>query len=178
LPQGAAGHYELVGPGVAIAVAACVPKSLVVALDAAGDDVDVESAAGDLVQRGGHLSEQACRDEAGADGDQEAYSAGDGSKGCHRGPRLRQWRALVEEAVGEPRGYQQRVEAQLLRRIHHPSKVLECRRPLGPMRAYMSAVPVDGDEPVEEGLRPLGEVAHVEYLGEGRQAEAKLAQAR
>ena len=46
------------------------------------------------------------------------------------------------------------------------------------MRANMSAVPVDGDEPVEEGLRPLGEVAHVEYLGEGRQDEAKLAQAR
>ena len=66
-----AGVDELVGLGVAVGVGAADAEALVVALDAAGDDVDVDAAAGDLVQGGGLLGEESDRGDAGTYSDQQ-----------------------------------------------------------------------------------------------------------
>ena len=148
-PKLAAGRDELLGALVACLVRALLAHPLEVVLDAARHDVDVDTALGYLVQRRRHLGKQAERYETGPDSDQEADAAGNRCQRRRCGPRLGQRRIFGKQTVGKPRWYQQRVVATLFSGLHHPSQVIEVRRPIRPHRPRTAAVAVDGDEPAE-----------------------------
>ena len=120
-----------------------------VVLDTARDDVDVNAALGDLVQRRCHLGEEAEGNEPGPDGDQEADAAGDRCESRGGGPGLGKWSILGEQAVGEPGRDEQRVVATFLGGLHDLPQIVEVRRTLGAHSPRPAAVAVDRNEPTE-----------------------------
>ncbi len=157
-PEKPAGGDELLGAGIAVVVAGRFTEALHVALDATGNDVEVDAAATELARGGDHLGEEAGLDEAGANSDEETDTRSDGGEGCGHGPRFGDWCLLFEEAVGEAGGDEHARVAALLSGGHDLTEVGEARWAFGAEGAEVFAVAVDGDEPVEEGIGTIGHV--------------------
>ena len=135
-------------------------EPLEVALDTAGDHVQVYPTAADLVESGGHLTEQSGRYEARPDRDEKLDPTGNRRERGYCRPGLGERRGLLEKPVGEPGGYEKRVEPVALGGLYHLPQVVERRRTLGAKGADVAAVAVDWYEPVESGVGSVVWVRH------------------
>ena len=147
--------HELIGALVALVVIEPVAEALLLGGLPAGDDVEHQPPAGDLLVRHGHLGGQRGGDRSGAEGHQELQLGG-GSDQRGRG----------DPGVLAPRagGGEHRMEAVGLRRASHLCQVVEARlagrRHCAVVRVrsvdHGAAVAVGGQEPVQSHAHRAG----------------------